>query len=145
MTNRMRRTILWTVLAAPVVFGADGKAIATRDGACQMTVPANWVVSALGSMADAPDKKVTAIVSSPKMMDSFAEAKQTAKSVYKNSKVVKDSATEFEMEGKSITDKPDVYRLIPVAGNKFCIAEVQYQTGTVDDARKIVETVKSAK
>jgi hypothetical protein len=96
-------------------------------------------------MADSPDKKVSAIVSAPKMVDSFAEAKQTAKSVYKNSKVVKDSATEFEMEGKSITDKPDIYRLIPVAGNKFCIAEVQYQIGTLDDARKIVETVMSAR
>jgi hypothetical protein len=126
----------------PALFAADGKTIATRDGGCQVTVPATWVVGAIGSMADSPDKKVSAVVSSPKMIDSFGEAKQTAKTVYKNSRVVKDSATEFEMEGKSITDKPDVYRLIPVAGNKFCVAEVQYQSGTVDDARKIVETLK---
>jgi hypothetical protein len=145
MKNQMRKSFLWIALAAPLGFAADGKTIATRDGVCQVTVPANWLVGSIGSMADSPDKKVSAIVSSPKMVDSFPEAKQTAKTVYKNSKVVKDSATEFEMEGKSITDKPDVYRLIPVAGNKFCIAEVQYQAGTVDDARKIVETLKSGK
>jgi hypothetical protein len=141
----MKHWILWMALAVPVVFAADGKTISTRDGVCQVTVPTTWVVGSIGTIADSPDKKLTAIVSSPKMMDSFAEAKQTAKSVYKNSKVVKDSATEFEMEGKSITDKPDVYRLIPVAGNKFCIAEVQYQSGSVEDARKIVETLKSGK
>jgi hypothetical protein len=122
--------LLGILVAGSFLWGADGKTITTRDGVCQVTVPSTWVIGSVGSMADSPDKKVSAIVSAPKMVDSFAEAKQTAKSVYKNSKVVKDSATEFEMEGKSITDKPDIYRLIPVAGNKFCIAGVQYQSGT---------------
>ena len=79
------------------------------------------------------------------MVDSFAQLKQTARDVYKHSKVTKESASEFEMEGKAISGIPDVYRAIPIPGNKFCIAEVIYKSGTVDTARKITATLKKAK
>jgi hypothetical protein len=106
---------------------AGDKTIQNRDGSCMVSVPANWTGTELPGIASSPDKQLSLAVSSPKMVDSFSELKQTAKSVYKNSKVTKDSATEFEMEGESIAGKPDVYRAIPGNGNKFCIAEVTYQ------------------
>lgn len=132
------------LIAAPA-WAQGGKIIKTRDEACQATVPADWTSGDLPGMADSPDKKLSAIVSSPKMMDSFAELKQTAPSAYPHSKVTKDTATEFEMEGQSITGKPDVYRAIPIAGNKFCVVEVTYERGTVDEPRSIARTLKSAK
>jgi hypothetical protein len=44
------------------------------------------------------------------------------------------------MEGQSMNGKPDMYRGIPIAGGKFCIAEVIYESGTAADARKIAES-----
>ncbi len=127
------------------VSAADTKVIKSRDGGCQITVPGDWSPGALGGTADSPDHRVSAAVSSPKTMDSFDQLKRTAQIIYRGSKVTKDSASEFEMEGKSISNKPNVYRAIPVSGNKFCAAEVMYESGTVEDARKIVQTVAAAK
>ena len=128
-----------------VLSAADSKVIKSRDGACQIAVPDDWTPGALGGTADGPDHKVSAAVSSPKAIDSFEQLKSTAQIVYRGSKVTKDSATEFEMEGKSITGKPNVYRAIPISGNKFCIAEVMYESGTVEQARKLAATVAAAK
>ncbi|MFY9648292.1 MAG: hypothetical protein WAK29_24160 [Terriglobales bacterium] len=58
--------------------------------------------------------------------------------------MTKDSATEFEMEGQSMNGKPNVYRGIPIAGGKFCIAEVICESGTAEGARKIAVTLKPA-
>jgi len=77
------------------------------------------------------------------MIDTFDELKQTARTVYKDSKVTKDSATEFEMVGKSITGKPDVYRAIPAGAGKFCVAEITYSAGTPEDASKILAALKA--
>jgi hypothetical protein len=148
----MKRTSRLKPLAAVAIvlivsstsWAAD-KTIQNRDGSCLISVPANWTGTELPGIASSPDKQLSAAVSSPKMVDSFTELKQTAQSVYKDSKVTKNSATEFEMEGQSITGKPDVYRAIPANGNKFCIVEVTYEGGSADAARKIAETLKAGK
>ena len=124
---------------------AATKVIKSRDGGCQITVPGDWSPGALGGTGDSADHKVSAAVSSPKMVDSFDQLKRTAQIIYRGSRVTKDSASEFEMEGKSISDKPNVYRAIPLSSNKFCISEVIYASGTVEDARKIAQTVGAAK
>lgn len=140
---------LFAVSAVALVFcspsWAADKTVQNRDGSCMVSVPANWAGTGLPGIASSPDKQISLAVSSPKMVASFSELKQTAQSVYKDSKVTKNSATEFEMEGPSITGKPDVYRAIPASGNKFCIVEVTYQGASADAARKIAETLKAGK
>jgi hypothetical protein len=143
----MKKIVLFTtaVLAAMAISAADTKIIKSRDGACQIAVPSDWTPGALGGTADAPDKKASAAVSSPKAIDSFDQLKQTAQSIYRGSKVTKDSATEFEMEGKSITGKPNVYRAIPIPDGKFCASEAMYENGDAAQARKVAETLSAAK
>jgi hypothetical protein len=133
------------LVASSFTLAADKQMIKSRDGSCQVSVPANWVPGELGGTADAPDHRVSMAVSSPKMIDSYAEAKQSAQTVYKNSKVTVNSLTEFVMEGQSITGKPDVYRIIPISSSKFCIVEVMYQNGTVEQAREIASSLHAAK
>jgi hypothetical protein len=134
------KTFFLLALSAGLVLAQD-KTITSNKGPCQVTVPANWVVGSIASMAATPDKKASAIVSSPTAIDSFAQLKTMAQKLYQEPKVVKDSATEFEMEAKSMNGKPNVYRAI-ASGNKYCIVEVIYESGTVADARKIAETLK---
>ena len=74
----------------------------------------------------------------------LAEVKQTAQSIYTDDKVVKDSASEFQMEGKSGNGKPNVYRGIQIPG-KVCLVEVMYTNDATDEARKIAESLKAAK
>jgi hypothetical protein len=126
------------------VFAQSLQTVKSRDGSCQVSVPSDWAVEAMLGSATSKDKKVTMTVSSPKMIDSFAELKQAAHSAYTHSAVTKDSATEFEMTGQSITGKPDVYRAIPLSAAKFCITEVIYESGTAEDARKLADTLKAA-
>jgi hypothetical protein len=64
--------------------------------------------------------------------------------VYPNDKVTKSTAAEFQMEGLSMNNKPNVYRGIQLAG-KVCIVEVIYESGTAADARAIAESLKAAK
>jgi opacity protein-like surface antigen len=132
-------------MLAALCQAADSSAIKSRDGSCQVTVPAGWTVGELGGTAESANKQSSLAISSPKMVDSFAELKQTAKSVYKNSKVTKDSAGEFEMEGRSISGQPDVYRAVPIASAKFCIVDVTYKTGSPDEAKAIARTLQAAK
>jgi hypothetical protein len=47
------------------------------------------------------------------------------------------------MEGEGINGKPNVYRGIQVP-NRVCLVEITYGD-SIDDARKIAETLKSAK
>ena len=140
----MRKIALLCVLFAATCLAQD-KTMKSRDGGCQVSVPADWKTDDAFGLTQSPDKKSSATVSSPKMIDSFSVLKQNARTVYQDSKVTKDSATEFEMEGKSIAGKPDVYRAIVVAGNKFCIVDVTYQSGGPEEARKIAATLKAAK
>jgi hypothetical protein len=48
------------------------------------------------------------------------------------------------MQGSSQAGQPNVYRAIP-AGDKVCIAEIVYESGSADDARRIIETLKAVK
>jgi len=148
MSKMLRASIITLAVCsaffAQALFAQEGRVV-SRDGSCQITVPSNWTVTAMLASGTSSDKKVSATTSSPKMISSFRELKQNAQLVYKNDKVTKDSASEFEMEGKSIAGKPNFYRGIPISGGKFCIVEVIYENGAVADARKIAESLKSAK
>jgi hypothetical protein len=118
---------------------AQDKAITTRDGSCEVAVPADWVAGFPGS-ANSADKKVEIVMSTPRS-SSFAALKENAKKLYAGDKVTRDTASEFQMEGQSLNNKPNVYRAI-TSGGKICLAEVIYESGTADDARKIVGTMK---
>src|SRR6185437_11544446 len=124
-----------SILLAAGVAGADStKTITTRKGHCTVSVPASW--SGTTSVSSSPDKKQSIAVSDPDQ--SFDDLKTNVGMVYKDDKVTKNTATEFEMEGTSpINNKPNVYRGIPRPGG-VCIVEITYSGGSVDDARKIV-------
>ena len=64
--------------------------------------------------------------------------------LYPSDKIAKSTASEFQMEGLSMNNKPNVYRGIQSAG-KVCLVEVIYESGTLDDARKIAASLKIAK
>ncbi len=133
VTAMKRLAITALVFVQSTAFAEPTKTVLDRTGKCQVTVPADWKGNA--SLAISPDRNVTIGISSPRV-DSFDMAKAAAKEVNKDSKVTKDSADEFEMEGNK-----HVYRAIPVGSKTFCSADVQYKAGTVDDARKLVRTL----
>jgi hypothetical protein len=131
------------ILMAAIAIAAradDGKTIVNRDGSCQVSVPSTWTAGGLPGIAESADKKVSIAISSPKV-DSFATLKVNARNIYANDKVTKDTATEFEMQGTGLSRKPNVYRGV-AAGNKVCVGEVTYASGTADDALKILGTLK---
>jgi hypothetical protein len=131
--------------ACPVLFAQAGKPLTNYSGACQVTVPANWVVNGMFGAANSPDNKVSVAVTSPTNNTSLARTEQTAPLMYPKDKVTLSTPTEFQMEGLSVMNgKPNVYRGIQLPG-KVCLVEVIYESGTVDDARKIAATLKSAK
>ena len=144
ITRFGKQTFGAVALAGAVVFAQAEKLARSSDGTCQVSVPAAWTIGALPSTATSADNKQSVTVTSPKMIASFDELKQLAHRTYAESKVTVDSASELEMQGKAINGKPDVYRAIPAGAGKFCIAEVIYTSGTADDARKIVATLKPA-
>src|SRR5947209_19975563 len=130
--------VLWLFASA-----ADTKTVTSRTGNCTLTVPSAWTVEPTIGSAHSADKKVSLVVSSPTHgLNSLAEVEETAPTIYKDDKVTKKTSSEFEMEGNSITGKPNVYRAIP-AGGKVCIVEIMYESGTAADARAIVETMKA--
>ena len=143
--KRYAGIVALALLAGPICWSADSKTVKSRDGGCQVSVPADWTAGELGGSAASADKKVTLAVSSPKMIDSFEELKKTSQSVYTSSKVTKSTASEFVLEGESITGKPDVYRAIAAGGGKFCIVEVIYESGGPEAARAIAMTLKGTK
>jgi hypothetical protein len=142
-----QRNMLTVVLmaASSAIWAADGVPVTSHNGACQVTVPANWQVSKMFGSANSPDNKANVSVTSPLHSSSLDDLKQTAKMLYTNDKVTKDSATEFQMEGLSMNNKPNVYRGISIGGGKLCVAEVIYESGAIDDARRIAASLKSAK
>jgi len=141
---KLRLAALALFAAAPLLSAQGGQKVVSHDGGCQVTVPAGWQVSAGIGLATSADKSQSAVVSSPKHMSGLADVKQIAPTIYKDDKVVKDSGSEFQMEGQSGDGKPNVYRAVPVSGG-LCLVEVKYTSGTIDDARKIAESLKSAK
>jgi hypothetical protein len=134
----------FALLFAASLASADGThAVTSMTGKCSLSVPAAF--KGEKSVATSPDKKVSVSVTQPKIIDSFDQLKTTAKGIYKDAKVTKDGAAEFEMEGKSMNDKPNVYRAIAFGDKQFCIAEVVYESGTADDARKIARSLAGSK
>lgn len=131
-------------VAAVPLSAQSGRAVTSHDGSCQVTVPANWTSDLPFGVADAPDKSMGVAVSSPKMSPTLASVKQNAPTLYPNDKVVKDTPTEFQMEGQGMNGKPNVYRGIQIPG-KVCLVEVHYSGDDIDAARKIALTLKSAK
>lgn len=122
---------------------ADTKTVTSHSGTCTVTVPATWTVEPTLGGARNPDKTISLVVTSPSHgLNSLSDVESMAPSIYKNDSVTKKSGSEFEMEGKSITGKPNVYRAIPANG-KVCIVEIMYESGTAADARAIVETMKA--
>jgi hypothetical protein len=145
MVFKTRNVVLIAALAGgSVVCAQAGKPVTSHDGSCQVTVPADWSVTANFGIANSADKSMSLAVSSPRSSPTLAEVKQTAQSIYTDDKVVKDSASEFQMEGKSGNGKPNVYRGIQIPG-KVCLVEVMYTNDATDEARKIAESLKAAK
>ena len=136
--------IVCLLLTALCASAADTKIVKNPEGNCAISVPANWTTGALGN-AESPDKKMAIIVSSPKRgLTSITQVQQLAPGIYPSDKVTKSSTTEFEMEGKSTSGKPNVYRAVP-AGARVCIAEITYENNATDNARSIIGTLKAAK
>lgn len=123
---------------------AQGKTVTSHDGSCQVTVPGDWEVSGSFGIANSPDKTLTVAVSSPRSSPELSSVKHTAPTVYPEDKVVKDTPTDFQMEAATGANRPNVYRGIQIPG-KVCLVEVDFRSGTIDDARKIALTLKSAK
>ncbi len=141
----MKRLLLTFALLLPSSFAgaADTKTVTSHSGNCNVSVPSTWEVSPLVGSAHSPDKKTFIVISSPTHgLDSLAEVEQTAPTIYKDDRITKKSSSEFEMEGKSMNGKPNVYRAIP-AGAHVCIAEITYENGSAADAKAIVETMKA--
>ena len=141
----MKKLSLTLCLVSMSLFAAaaDTKTVTSHSGNCTVSVPSNWEVEALVGGAHSPDKKMSVVVSSPTHgLNSLAEVQQMAPTIYKDDKVTKKSSSEFEMEGKSLNGKPNVYRAIP-AGAHVCIGEIMYESGTADDAKAILETMKA--
>ena len=129
--------------AISMLHAQAGKAVTSHDGSCQVTVPDDWQQAGSFGIASSPDKSVHLAVSSPKMSPTLVEVEQTAPSIYPNDKIVKQTPTEFQMEGLGGDGKPNVYRGIQIPG-KVCLVEVNYASGTIDDARKIAGSLKAA-
>ncbi|HJT69116.1 MAG TPA: hypothetical protein VJ731_02895 [Terriglobales bacterium] len=143
--SRVTLSIAGLVLSASlVVLAADSQALKDHNGECVASVPADWSVSSYGT-AQSADKKMSIAVSSPTHgLTSMAQVRQIAPTIYKDDKVIKDSSSEFEMEGKSQNGKPNFYRAVPGSG-KVCIAEVIYENDATGTAKGIIESLKPAK
>jgi hypothetical protein len=138
-------TIAVLLITSPIAFAADTQQLNDRAGVCSVSIPSNWKVTPLGT-AQSADKKDAVILTSPRHgLTSLAQVHEIAPKVYKDDKVVKDSSSEFEMQGKAQNGKPNFYRAIPAGADKVCIVEVIYEDGSLDNARKIAESVKPVK
>lgn len=128
-----------------LVSAADKKTVKNSAGNCSISVPADWTVEASFGMANSADKKMSAVVSSPKYGGvTFGNIHQMAPTMYPDDKITKDTSSEFQMEGKSGNGKPNVYRAVP-AGAKACIVEVQYDNGDAAGAMAIATSLAPAK
>ncbi|HLY43907.1 MAG TPA: hypothetical protein VKR52_22030 [Terracidiphilus sp.] len=142
----MRSAIVCIVAAtaAASLHAQAGKQITSRDGSCQVTVPGEWEQMANLGIANSPDKSITVAVTSPRLSPQLSQVKENAPKMYPDDKIVKDTPTDFQMEGQNGAHRPNVYRGIQIPG-KVCLVEVDYRSGTIDDARKIAATLKGAK
>ncbi|HEX4287189.1 MAG TPA: hypothetical protein VHZ28_18995 [Terracidiphilus sp.] len=142
--SSIRRICLLWVVAAPCIVDAQaGKSVVSHDGNCQVMVPADWASSGNFGLATSADKSMSVIVSSPNLSPTLEIVKRNAPTIYADDKIVKSTATEFQMEGQDPNGKPNVYRAVQVP-NRVCLVEITYGD-SIDDARTIAETLKSAK
>ncbi|HEY1464265.1 MAG TPA: hypothetical protein VGF44_12695 [Terriglobales bacterium] len=144
------RSLNWCLVGAFVLglvslaSAVDKKTVKNNAGNCSISVPADWTVIASIGMANSADKKMSAIVSSPKYGDmTFDHVRQMAPTVYPDDKVTKNTSSEFQMEGMSGNGKPNVYRAVP-AGAKACIVEVQYDNEDAAGAMAIATSLAPA-
>jgi len=144
MLKKVMFLSLAMIAAGSVLLAQQGQKVTSHNGACQVTVPAGWTVSGTFGIADSADKKVNVAVSSPPNTPSLETIKENAGLIYSNDKVTRSTPSEFQMEGRSMNNKPNVYRGIQLSG-KVCIVEVTYESGTAADARQIAESLKAAK
>src|SRR5580692_4788294 len=137
--NSMKPALLLLIIATSA-FAAD-KLLVTRNNLCTAVVPGEWSVGPISSMGESADKKVSFVISNPSRTDNLGDLKNNARMMYAEDKVTKDTATEFQMEGKGQNGKPNVYRAV-ISGKTICIGEVVFESGTIADARKIAETLR---
>jgi hypothetical protein len=132
--------VLFVSLLVTGTAGADGaRTVTSAGGKCSVALPVEW--SATGAVAQSKDKKVSVAVAQPKAKGSFAELKQSLKKDVKDAKVIKDTDSELELEGKAIDGRPNVYRAISAGADVFCAAEARYDGGGLDVARAVVRTL----
>jgi hypothetical protein len=124
---------------------ADTQVVKSHAGNCAVVVPADWNATGGLGVARSPDKKLLVAVTTPRSMNSLSEVKQMAPSIYTGDKVTKDSGSEFEMAGTGMGGKPNIYRAIPAGSAGVCIAEVNYESGTEDQAKQVIESLKVVK
>ena len=142
---KLRITLVLLLCLPCITLAADNQKLTDRTSTCSVVIPANWALTPGLGIAQSPDKKTSIAVTSPGHgLNSMAQVQQIAPTIYKDDKVTKSSGSEFEMEGKSQSGKPNVYRAVP-AGARVCIAEITYDSGSPAEARSIVETLKPAK
>ncbi len=143
------RKIICTLALGALLCGSAWAADKTiKQRGCELSVPETWTVESKGGEANSPDKKLTAIVGQAGFfsVESFADAKKMAKGANEGNKVTKETATELELEGPSMFDKPHVYRVIPTGAKTFCVGEVMYSgAAALPEARKVARTLKAAK
>ncbi len=144
------RLLHWCLIGASVLGTVSLSAAATKTvknaaGNCSISVPADWVTDGNYGLTNSPDKKMSAVVSSPKFGDiSFSHVHQMAPMMYPDDKVTKDSSSEFQMEGQAGNGKPNVYRAVPV-GKTACLVDVQYQNDDQAGARAIAASLAMVK
>lgn len=136
--------IVGALAVAPISIAQDGKTLVSLDGNCQVTVPSTWQTKPGFNIANAPDGKVDAAVSPSRTMTTLAQVKVRLQLMYTKDKIAKDTAEIFQMEGVGLDNRPNVYRALQIPG-KVCVVDVNYSDGATDDARKIAESLKSAK
>ena len=145
-TRSLGLTLIYLLGIAPtsVILSAQAaKAVISHDGNCQVMVPPDWASADNFGLATSPDKSMSVIVSSPNLSPTLDIVKKNAPTLYPDDKVVQSTATEFQMEGQDPNGKPNVYRGIQVP-NRVCLVEITFGD-SIDDARKIAATLKSAK
>ncbi|MGD0736955.1 MAG: hypothetical protein ABR976_17625 [Terracidiphilus sp.] len=143
MSKKRILVTLAVFAVSATLYAQNTKTVTSHDKSCQVTVPGSWTVSGSFGIANSPDNKVSVTVNSPLRTPSLSGTKQTAPMLNPADKVVKSTADEFQMEGRGMDNKPNVYRGIQLAG-RVCIVEVTYESGTLDDARRIAMSLKGA-
>ncbi len=138
-----------SVLAATTPAG--WKVLIDKTKNCQISVPADWVVSTLSpSMADSPDKKANVVMHGTNMGQTLDQAKAAMEGMYPPTKVVEDSKSRlwYAYKPPSVAvDSPEVdwYVGIPSKGN-VCGTQITFKVPTMEPMMKqIAESMSATK